>query len=165
MAKKTKEKEAKTSKTSKSSKSSKTSKASKKKTSKKKDVYFEGVGRRKTSIARVRIWADDSGEFIVNEKKLTDFMPTEDFVTAANAPLRKIKMLEKFKVSALVNGGGIRGQADAIRHGLARALVEYDPELRTRLKKSGYLKRDPRAKERKKYGLKKARRAPQWSKR
>lgn len=130
-----------------------------------KDKYFEAVGRRKTSTARVRIWIDDSGVFVINDKDYKKFLTTEELMLVANAPLRKIKMLEKFKVSALVTGGGIRGQAEAIRHGIARALVEYDPELRLRLKKSGYLKRDPRSKERKKYGLKKARRAPQWSKR
>jgi len=131
----------------------------------KKDKYFEAVGRRKTSTARVRIWADDSGTILVNGKDYKKFFATEDLATVANAPLRKLKMLEKFKVSVLVSGGGDTGQAEAMRHGLARALVEFDPELRLRVKKSGYLKRDPRKKERKKYGLKKARKAPQWSKR
>ncbi|MEX0869804.1 MAG: 30S ribosomal protein S9 [Candidatus Spechtbacterales bacterium] len=135
------------------------------KKSKKADKYYEAVGRRKTSIARVRIWDDDSNSFFINEKDIKEYMPTEDLLTATNAPLRKIKMIEKFKVTAKVNGGGSRGQAEAIRHGLARALVKYDPELRLRMKKSGYLKRDPRAKERKKPGLKKARKAAQWSKR
>lgn len=127
--------------------------------------YFETVGRRKTSIARVRIFPNDSNSFSVNNKDYKHFFSTEELITTANAPLRKIKMLEKFGVTARVQGGGIRGQAEAIRHGIARALVLYDPELRLRMKKSGYLKRDPRSKERKKYGLKKARRAPQWSKR
>lgn len=127
--------------------------------------YFEAVGRRKTSVARVRIFVDKKGVFTVNSKSLKDFFGTDDLATVANAPLRKIKMLEEMSVSVKVLGGGIRGQAEAVRHGIARALEKYDPDLRLRLKKSGYLKRDPRAKERKKYGLKKARRAPQWSKR
>jgi len=136
-----------------------------KKTVQKTKKYFEAVGRRKNSTARVRIWADDSGEITVNGKDYKKYFPTEDLATIANAPLRKIKMLETFRVSALISGGGVAGQAEAMRHGIARALVEYDPELRLRVKKSGYLKRDPRKKERKKYGLKKARKASQWSKR
>ena len=135
------------------------------KSAKKSSKYFEAVGRRKNATARVRIWVDDSGEIIVNGKDYKKYFPTEDLATIANAPLRKIKMLEKFKVSVLTSGGGVSGQAEAMRHGLARALVEHDPELRLRVKKSGYLKRDPRVKERKKYGLKKARKASQWSKR
>lgn len=136
-----------------------------KKPAKKAGKYFEGVGRRKTSIARVRIWADKGGKFSINEKDYLKYLPTEELGTVANAPLRKLKMLEEFSVTAVVSGGGPRGQAEAIRHGLARALVKHDSELRLRLKKSGFLKRDPRKKERKKYGLKKARKAPQWSKR
>lgn len=132
---------------------------------KKSKKYFEAVGRRKTSIARVRMWEDVTGTISVNGKDYKDYFPTEDLATVSNAPLRKIKMLERFRVSVLTYGGGAMGQAEAMRHGLARALVKFDPDLRTRLKKSGYLKRDPRKKERKKYGLKKARKAPQWSKR
>ena len=127
--------------------------------------YFEAVGRRKTSTARVRLWEAQDSSITVNNKNYKDFFSTEDLATISNAPLRKIKMLDNFKVSVITSGGGITGQAEAMRHGVARALVKYDPELRLRLKKSGYLKRDSRAKERKKYGLKKARRAPQWSKR
>jgi small subunit ribosomal protein S9 len=127
--------------------------------------YFEAVGRRKTSVARVRIFPDKKSIFTVNGKALKDFFGTDELATVANAPLRKIKMLEEMSVSAKVLGGGIRGQAEAVRHGIARALEKYEPELRLRLKKSGYLKRDPRAKERKKYGLRGARRAPQFSKR
>jgi small subunit ribosomal protein S9 len=130
-----------------------------------KDVYFEAVGRRKTSIARVRIWDNNSGDILINDKRHTEYFSTEELSATANAPLRKLKILEKFGVSAIVAGGGSTGQAEAVRHGLARALIKYDPELRTRLKKFGFLKRDPRKKERKKYGLRKARRAPQWSKR
>lgn len=130
-----------------------------------KGKYYEAVGRRKTSVARVRLTEDGSGKIIINGKDYQEYLPTEELATVANAPLRKIKMLEKFGVTVIVKGGGLSGQAEAIRHGLARTLEEYDPELRLRLKKSGYLKRDPRQKERKKYGLKKARKAPQWSKR
>lgn len=133
--------------------------------SKKDGKYFEAVGRRKTSVARVRMWEDNSGEILINKKDYKDYFSTEDLATVANAPLRKVKMLERFRVSVLIHGGGATGQAEAMRHGLARVLVKFDPDLRIRLKKSGYLKRDPRAKERKKYGLKKARKAPQWSKR
>ncbi|MDX1535284.1 MAG: 30S ribosomal protein S9 [Candidatus Spechtbacterales bacterium] len=144
-----------------------TTKKEEKKTKKKakKGKYYEAVGRRKTSVARVRLMEDDSGKIVINGKDYEEYLPTEELATTANAPLRKIKMVEKFGVTVVVSGGGLSGQAEAIRHGLARALVEYDPELRLRLKKSGYLKRDPRQKERKKYGLKKARKAPQWSKR
>lgn len=161
MAEKTKKKA--TKKTTKKTTAKKTT--AKKKKSKSTKKYYEAVGRRKTSVARVRLTEDNSGKIVINGKDYQEYLPTEELYTTANAPLRKIKMLEKFGVSATVKGGGPTGQAEAIRHGLARTLVEYDPELRLRLKKSGYLKRDPRQKERKKYGLKKARRAPQWSKR
>lgn len=127
--------------------------------------YYEAVGRRKTSVARVRLYPGKKAAFTVNGRNLNEFFGTEELITVANAPLRKIKMLEEFAVSAKVNGGGLRGQAESIRHGIARALVEYDADLRLRLKKSGYLKRDSRAKERKKFGLRGARRAPQFSKR
>src|SRR3989344_449052 len=127
--------------------------------------YFEAVGRRKTASARVRIWEDKSGKFSINNKDYNTYLSVEKLASSVSAPLRKIKMLNKFSVSAKVNGGGITGQAEAVRHDLARALTMYDPDLRTTLKKSGYLKRDPRKVERKKPGLKKARKAAQWSKR
>ena len=132
---------------------------------KKQARYFEAVGRRKTSSARVRIWEDKSGQFLINDKDYNSYLSGERLSASVSAPLRKIKMLNKFSVSARVYGGGITGQAEAVRHGLARALTIYDPNLRTTLKKSGYLKRDPRKVERKKAGLKKARKAAQWSKR
>ena len=97
--------------------------------------YFEGIGRRKRSRARVRIWVDNSEIFTINEKDSKEYLPTEELATTANAPLRKLKMLQQFKVSAIVYGGGTRGQAEAVRHGLARALVKYDPDLRLSLKK------------------------------
>ena len=127
--------------------------------------YFEAVGRRKTSVARVRIVADKSNKIIVNSKDYKEYFPTEELRVTANAPLRKTKLAEEFGVTVLVKGGGSTGQAEAMRHGVARALIKYDESLRLRVKKSGYLKRDPREKERKKYGLKRARKAAQWSKR
>lgn len=127
--------------------------------------YFEAVGRRKSAVARTRLYADKSNKIIVNEMDYKDYFPTEELRIIANAPLRKLKLVEEFGVSVKINGGGKSAQAEAMRHGIARSLLEYDPELRLRLKKSGYLKRDPREKERRKYGLKKARKAPQWSKR
>lgn len=130
-----------------------------------KSRYYEAVGRRKTASARVRIWEDKSKKFSINEKDIDSYLSSERLSLSVSAPLRKTKMLNKFAISAKVGGGGTTGQAEAIRHGLARALVVFDPELRTILKKAGYLKRDPRKVERKKYGLKKARKAPQWSKR
>ncbi|MEX2144774.1 MAG: 30S ribosomal protein S9 [Candidatus Spechtbacterales bacterium] len=137
----------------------------KKSTKKVKNKYYEAVGRRKTSSARVRIWEEKAPKFVINDKDYIVYLSGEKLAMSAAAPLRKTKTLEKFSVSAKVKGGGITGQTEAVRHGLARALVSYDPEFRTTLKKSGYLKRDPRKVERKKPGLKKARRAPQWSKR
>lgn len=127
--------------------------------------YFEAVGRRKTSVARVRIVADKSNKIIVNSKDYKEYFPTEELRVTANAPLRKTKLAEEFGVTVIVKGGGSTGQAEATRHGVARALIKYDESLRLRVKKSGYLKRDPREKERKKYGLKRARKAAQWSKR
>ncbi len=145
----------------------KTKKTTTKKSSTKKQKYYEAVGRRKTSVSRVRVIpaTKKNAGITVNGKNYTDYFKTEELSTVANAPLRKIKMLEQFYITVQTKGGGVRGQADATRHGIARALVKYDPELHNRFKKSGFLKRDPRKKERKKYGLKKARRAPQWRKR
>jgi len=142
--------------------------ADKKKTAKKSDKYFYAVGRRKTSIAQVRIFpSDKAGEndLIVNERKMSEYFPDESLQATILAPLRETGMQEKFKVSALVKGGGISSQAEAIRLGIARALVKSDKELRAVLKANGFLTRDARKVERKKPGLKKARRAPQWSKR
>ncbi|OGZ61993.1 MAG: 30S ribosomal protein S9 [Candidatus Spechtbacteria bacterium RIFCSPLOWO2_01_FULL_46_10] len=136
-----------------------------KKTEEKVSKYYEATGRRKTAIARVRLYADQKKTLVVNNKDYMQYFGTEELQTAANAPLRKVKLMEVFSATVKVLGGGPRAQAEAMRHGIARALVKYDPELRLRLKKSGYLKRDPREKERKKPGLKGARRAPQWSKR
>jgi small subunit ribosomal protein S9 len=130
----------------------------------KKVRYFEGIGRRKTAVARVKIVPGGS-EFLVNGMALEKFFPMPRLKVTALAPIQNLKLEDKFSVNAKVSGGGIKAQAEAIRHGLARALVVYKPELKKLLRAFGYLTRDPRMVERKKYGLKKARRAPQWSKR
>ncbi len=127
------------------------------------DRYIETVGRRKTSVARVRITPAPKTTFLVNEKELEAYFPTKEMQTIAKQPL--VESGDKFKVTAHIKGGGMHSQSEALRHGIARALVNHNMELRKTLKKAGYLKRDPRAKERRKFGLKKARKAPQWSKR
>jgi small subunit ribosomal protein S9 len=130
-----------------------------------KEKYIEAIGRRKTSTARVRIFGATKTSFIVNGKDAKDYFKTEDQRHLIQDPMIKVKPGSKWSVEAKVTGGGIHSQAEAVRHGLSRALVESDLELRGKLKTLGYLKRDPRAKERRKFGLKKARKAPQWSKR
>ena len=127
--------------------------------------YFEGVGRRKTSIARVRISLQKEKAFSINGKTLENYFPLKSLQKIVMSPLSLTDCLDKFQVSVKVKGGGMTSQAEAIRHGLARALVLFDAELRKQLKKAGFLKRDPRMRERKKFGLKRARRAPQWQKR
>ena len=126
--------------------------------------YFEGVGRRKTASARVRVMSG-SGEFTVNEKPLEEYFPRVGDADYILEPVREVEMKDKLDCTVLVKGGGVTGQAGAVRHGLARALVEMDPELRTTMSRNGYLTRDPRMKERKKPGLKKARKAPTYTKR
>jgi len=132
---------------------------------KEKNRYIESVGRRKTSVARVRITETAKSSFVVNDKDVSEYFPTEELQMIAHDAVSKSKVPAKFSVSALIKGGGIHSQAEALRHGVTRALVSYDEELRGTLKKLGFLKRDPRMKERKKFGLKKARKAAQWSKR
>lgn len=127
--------------------------------------YIETVGRRKTSVARVRITPASKTSYLINGRDLESYFPTSELKIMATEALDKAKITEKFKITAVIKGGGISSQADAMRLGIGRALIEYDQELRKRLKKLGFLKRDPRAKERRKFGLKKARKAPQWSKR
>lgn len=127
--------------------------------------YYEAVGRRKTAVARVRITKSDKNLVVVNDRSLESYFPIKEHQMAITDPFIKSKPTEFFSVSAKVNGGGINGQAEAIRHGISRALLEFDLSLRGKLKKLGFLKRDPRAKERRKFGLKKARKSPQWSKR
>jgi small subunit ribosomal protein S9 len=132
---------------------------------KEKNRYIESVGRRKTSVARVRITEAGKNSFVVNNKDVAEYFPTEELKMIAHDAISKSKLPVKFSVSALIKGGGIHSQAEALRHGVTRAIVSYDEELRGKLKKLGFLKRDPRVKERKKFGLKKARKAAQWSKR
>lgn len=131
----------------------------------KESKYFEAVGRRKTSIARVRITPETKMTFSINNKDIETHLPTKELRAIAQKPFTKSAPEKNFKVSVTVSGGGISSQAGAISLGIARALLEWDRELRPNLKKEGLMKRDSRAKERRKFGLKKARKAPQWSKR
>lgn len=131
---------------------------------KKDKIAFYGTGRRKKSIARVRL-VNGNGKITINNKSLDDFFGVETLKVIVKQPLVATNSLDKFDVIAKVTGGGISGQAGAIRHGIARALVEANAEYRPIVKSAGFLTRDARMKERKKYGLKKARKAPQFSKR
>lgn len=127
-------------------------------------AYFYGTGRRKSSIARVRLLPGD-GKVTINDRDIDDYFGLETLKVIVRQPLNEVKVDGKFDVVCTVVGGGFTGQAGAIRHGIARALLQADPTYRAALKAAGYLTRDPRMKERKKYGLKAARRAPQFSKR
>ncbi|EMS73846.1 30S ribosomal protein S9 [Ruminiclostridium cellobioparum] len=127
-------------------------------------VYYYGTGRRKKSIARVRL-VPGEGKILINDRTLDDYFGLDTLKVIVKQPLTLTDTLAKFDVICKVIGGGFTGQAGAIRHGISRALLKADEELRPALKKAGFLTRDPRMKERKKYGLKKARRAPQFSKR
>lgn len=137
------------------------------------EKFFQTVGRRKESVAVIRLFTRKSSDSLegekalirVNDKDYTDYFSNQILRTVVESPFRKLKSLNRFKATVLVRGGGLAGQADAIKHGLSRALVEFDANFRKKLKKSGFLTRDPRAKERRKYGLKKARKSPQWQKR
>lgn len=130
-----------------------------------KQRYIEAVGRRKTAIARVRITPSAKGSFIVNNKDVKEYFVTPDLQSIAQEAIGKSEVGEKFTVTVQVLGGGIHAQAEAVRHGLSRTLVERDENVKNTLKKLGFLKRDSRQVERKKFGLKKARKAPTWSKR
>jgi small subunit ribosomal protein S9 len=130
----------------------------------KNDRYYEAVGRRKSATARVRIFTKGEG-IIVNDKECKEYFALEELDELVQAPLKKMKSLDRFKVTVKVKGGGVRGQAEAVRHALSRALIVFNADFKKRLKRAGFLKRDPRVKERKKYGLKKARKSPRWSKR
>ena len=133
--------------------------------------YYEAVGRRKRAIARVRLFTSDSsqsiteGNFIINNKSYKEYFPILALQKKIENPFLRLKSTKRFRGTVKVKGGGPTGQAEAVQHGIARALVLFDENFRKKLKKAGYLKRDPRKKERKKFGLKKARRAPQWRKR
>lgn len=126
--------------------------------------YFYGTGRRKSSVARVRLY-NGSGKVTVNDREIDDYFGLETLKLVVNQPLVLTGNADRFDIVVRVAGGGVSGQAGAIRHGISRALLQYDIALRPALKKAGFLTRDPRMKERKKYGLKAARRAPQFSKR
>ncbi|MFR1565686.1 MAG: 30S ribosomal protein S9 [Christensenellales bacterium] len=134
------------------------------KTTAKKKLQYWGTGRRKKAIARVRL-VPGSGTININKRSIEDYFGLDTLKLIVNQPLNLTNTAGKYDVFVNVKGGGLTGQAGAIRHGIARALVVADANLKTELKKAGYLTRDPRMKERKKYGLKKARRAPQFSKR
>ncbi len=139
----------------------------------KKERYYEAVGRRKESVAIVRLFTKKStdnleGDYaliVVNGKDYRDYFTDKTLQSIVESALRKLKSTNRFKATVKVSGGGASGQAGAIKHGIARALVLFDLNFRKKLKKSGFLTRDPREKERRKYGLKKARKAPGWSKR
>ncbi|MFH1866804.1 MAG: 30S ribosomal protein S9 [Patescibacteria group bacterium] len=123
------------------------------------------VGRRKEAVARVRMWQNGRGEFIVNTKPMTEYFSNFESQLAVTHPLKQVGLLDKVNIHAKIQGGGKTGQTEALRHGISRALILLNPEFRKALKPLGFLRRDARVKERKKPGLKKARRAPQWQKR
>ena len=131
---------------------------------KKENIVFYGTGRRKSSIARVRL-VEGTGKITINGKDIDEYLGMETLKVIVKQPLVATNTLSKYDVIVKVTGGGFTGQAGAIRHGIARALLQVDADYRPALKKAGFLTRDPRMKERKKYGLKAARRAPQFSKR
>ncbi len=132
---------------------------------KKDERYIETVGRRKTAIARARITPATKMSVVINGKDINDYFPTQALQLAALEAFLKVGLTTQFMVTIVVKGGGIAGQAIAVRHAISRALIEYDINLRGALKSEGFLKRDPRAKERRKAGLVKARKRKQWSKR
>ncbi len=127
--------------------------------------YYYGTGKRKTAIARVRLYQGDAAQDQVNGKPLDEAIPWGIWRQQTQEPLRVTNLRDRFTIRAKVQGGGVSAQADAIRHGIARALVAYDETLKPELRKHGFLTRDARIKESKKYGLKRARRAPQYTKR
>ena len=124
--------------------------------------YYYGTGRRKSSVARVRLYPG-TGKITINNRDIDDYFGLDTLKLVVRQPLALTENLEKFDIVCTVTGGGVTGQAGAIRHGVTRALMEFDADLRSALKKAGFVTRDPRMKERKKYGLKAARRAPQFS--
>lgn len=127
--------------------------------------YVYALGRRKSGVAMVRVYLSGKGAVTVNSKPMKDYFPVEDLQDGVLAPLKAVGMDATTDVVASAHGGGIRGQADAVKLGIARALLVHNPDFRATLKPLGVLTRDPREKERKKYGLKKARKSPQWAKR
>ena len=132
---------------------------------KSKKPYFYGTGRRKSSVARVHLFQNGTGTITINGRDIDDYFGLETLKMVVRQPLNTTSTLGKVDIVATVEGGGVSGQAGALRHGISRALLQVNPDFRPILKKAGFLTRDPRMKERKKYGLKAARRAPQFSKR
>ena len=130
-----------------------------------KKPYLYGTGRRKSSVARVRVYENGTGSIIINGRDIDEYFGLETLKLVVRQPLVTTDLMGKVDVGVTVCGGGVTGQAGAIRHGISRALVLLNPEYRASLKAAGFMTRDPRMKERKKYGLKAARRAPQFSKR
>lgn len=127
--------------------------------------YFYGTGRRKSAIAKVRIYPDDGTAIIVNDKPMEEYFNWLPWQSTVREPFATSGTVGRFRVMAKVTGGGVNAQAEAIRHGISRALVVFDPNLKSSLRRAGFITRDPRVKESKKYGLKRARRAPQYTKR
>jgi small subunit ribosomal protein S9 len=132
---------------------------------KEEEKYFEAVGRRKTSVARARLYSKGDKEILINEKPYKSYFPALKLQRIIVDALEKMKCLDKFRAQILVKGGGFNSQAEAVRHAISRALVLFNADFKKRLRNAGYLTRDPRMRERKKFGLKRARRAPQWQKR
>jgi small subunit ribosomal protein S9 len=128
-------------------------------------VYYYGTGRRKTAVARVRLYPNGDGLITINGRQADEYFPRETLMQTVRSPLRMLELNNRFNISVKVVGGGVSGQAGAVRHGIARALVRADEEFRSVMRRNGFLTRDPRMKERKKYGLKRARKAPQYTKR
>lgn len=127
--------------------------------------YIPAIGRRKNATAQVRLTPDSKMTYVINDRALDEYFTVEELQKVVRSPFSTVEAKDDFNVSVVVRGGGIRAQADAIRHGIARALTKYNENLRGDLKSAGFLKRDPRRKERKKPGLLKARKRPAWSKR
>ena len=127
--------------------------------------YFEAVGRRKTAVARIRLFTKGEKEFLINRKLYQNYFQDLQLQQIAISSLKKMNCVDKFRIQVLARGGGLHAQAEAVRHGITRALVKFNPDFRKRLKRVGFLTRDSRMRERKKFGLKRARRAPQWQKR
>lgn len=127
--------------------------------------YFEAVGKRKTAVARVRLYIKGDKETIINDRPLKEYFPGFTLQETVNAPLVLMELEDKFRITVILKGGGTFSQAEALRHGISRAIEVYNPDSRQQLKQAGFLTRDSRRRERKKPGLKRARKAPQWSKR
>ena len=132
---------------------------------KKKSEYLYAVGRRKTAVAQVRIMKKGNGEIKINDKDYKEYFPQTDLQRKVYSAIKTVGQTEKLDIIAKVSGGGVNSQAEAVRHGMSRALIQLNPNFKKPLKKAGYLTRDSRRKERKKPGLKRARKAPQWQKR